>query len=196
MADADRGKKTREDILNAGARLFALHGYFNTSTNDILEAVSISKGAFYYHFKSKEALALAVLERLRSQYQQFLIDPVEAQAQPPDRLMAMLAKLVDLHDSPRWDNFLLLARLTVDMTHQEGELSERLAQTMEWLIDYWEELIIDAQAADNVRADLDPRILAELIMAVLLGQLGCGQMQGRSTNLEKTTDLIQRLIRN
>jgi len=194
MAQVDRGKRTREDILQAGARLFALHGYFSTSTNDILEAVSISKGAFYYHFKSKEALALAVLERLRAQYEEFMIEPVEAKAEPPDRLMAILERMAELDESSRGNNYLLLARLIQEMAQQEGELSQRVAETLEWLIDYWEELIGDAQDAGLVRDDIDRRTLAELIVAALLGAVSCAELEAGSTHLDKITDLIRRLI--
>ena len=42
MVKAARGQQTRNDILQTAARLFALRGYFHTSTNDILEAVSVN----------------------------------------------------------------------------------------------------------------------------------------------------------
>ena len=69
MAKGPRGSQTRDDILLTAGRLFALHGYYHTSMLDILEALSLSKGAFYYHFKSKEDLAVAVLVQLRSDYE-------------------------------------------------------------------------------------------------------------------------------
>ena len=42
------------EILDATEKLFIEKGYEAATINDILEAVQIAKGIFYYHFKSKE----------------------------------------------------------------------------------------------------------------------------------------------
>ncbi|GLP95965.1 TetR/AcrR family transcriptional regulator [Paraferrimonas sedimenticola] len=46
----------RRELLNAARHLFFDRGYDNTSINDILNVVGLSKGAFYHHFSSKNAL--------------------------------------------------------------------------------------------------------------------------------------------
>ncbi len=46
----------RKLILDTAARVFANHGYHNTSVKDIVEAADISVGTFYFYFKSKEVL--------------------------------------------------------------------------------------------------------------------------------------------
>ncbi len=51
----------REKILHAAAREFARFGYEGASINRILEAVELSKGAFYYYFDDKPDLAATVL---------------------------------------------------------------------------------------------------------------------------------------
>lgn len=60
VKEADIRKK---EILDAAATLFAEKGYDNTSTTDLLEAVGIAKGTLYHHFKSKEAIMDALIER-------------------------------------------------------------------------------------------------------------------------------------
>lgn len=52
----------REEIVNEAVRLFAEKGFRSTSVNDILAAVGIAKGTFYYHFKSKEEVLNAAIE--------------------------------------------------------------------------------------------------------------------------------------
>lgn len=44
----------RKELLDAALELFYEIGYDNTSINDIIKKVGVTKGAFYYHFKSKE----------------------------------------------------------------------------------------------------------------------------------------------
>lgn len=51
------------EILDCAGRLFTTRGYDSTSINDIIEALGLSKGAFYHHFESKEALLEGLAER-------------------------------------------------------------------------------------------------------------------------------------
>lgn len=49
-------------IIEAGSKLFAKKGYSTTSIQEIVDACGMSKGAFYLHFKSKDALLLAAFK--------------------------------------------------------------------------------------------------------------------------------------
>jgi AcrR family transcriptional regulator len=53
---------TRAAILAAGLKAFSEHGYDNTTVAELLAATKLSKGAFYHHFDSKEALLEAILD--------------------------------------------------------------------------------------------------------------------------------------
>jgi len=48
------GDIRKQELLDAALQLFYEKGYEKTSVNDIIEKVGVSKGAFYYYFKSKE----------------------------------------------------------------------------------------------------------------------------------------------
>ncbi|MGW6025493.1 ScbR family autoregulator-binding transcription factor [Streptomyces sp. NPDC055099] len=61
MAKQDRGIRTRRVILEAAAGVFEECGYEAAKITDILTRAEVTKGALYFHFESKEALALAVL---------------------------------------------------------------------------------------------------------------------------------------
>lgn len=194
MAKAAKGEKTREEIIQAGMRLFSLHGYFATSMNDILEAVSISKGAFYHHFKSKEELALAVLEKMWADYRVQLFLPVQG-SEASERLGMALRRIVQLNESGLWVNCLLLARLAQETAQQESGLSEKLAEVMKELIGFWREIIEAAQKARTVSDKLHAGRLAELIVSVLLGAIICRQLKGEPISLEQMAGQIERLIK-
>jgi AcrR family transcriptional regulator len=53
---------TRRSLLDAAAKLIAERGYRGTTVNDVVARAGLSKGTFYWHFKSKHDLLLAVLE--------------------------------------------------------------------------------------------------------------------------------------
>ena len=54
---------TRDQIVDAADRLFFERGYAHTSFADIAGEVHISRGNFYYHFRSKDDILAAVIER-------------------------------------------------------------------------------------------------------------------------------------
>ena len=60
-------KERKNEILDVAERLFCAKGFDNTSTNDILKEIGIARGTLYYHFKSKEDILDAMIERLTNQ---------------------------------------------------------------------------------------------------------------------------------
>lgn len=57
----------KNEILDVAERLFCAKGFDNTSTNDILQEIGIARGTLYYHFKSKEDILDAMIQRLTNQ---------------------------------------------------------------------------------------------------------------------------------
>ena len=55
-------KNPKQDIIKISHDLFLLNGYKNTSINNIVEKLWISKWAFYHHFRDKKSLFLAVMD--------------------------------------------------------------------------------------------------------------------------------------
>jgi AcrR family transcriptional regulator len=58
----DRARATREAIIAGAASVFEEHGYGTASITLVAEAAAVTKGALYFHFKSKDELARAVVE--------------------------------------------------------------------------------------------------------------------------------------
>ncbi|MFG2720185.1 ScbR family autoregulator-binding transcription factor [Streptomyces sp. NPDC048416] len=62
MAKQDRAIRTRRSILEAAAKVFEEHGYQAATISEILNVAGVTKGALYFHFQSKEHLALGLLD--------------------------------------------------------------------------------------------------------------------------------------
>lgn len=56
-------EERKNEIIDAADELFSQKGYDGTSTNDIIEKVGIARGTLYHHFKSKEDIMDALIER-------------------------------------------------------------------------------------------------------------------------------------
>jgi len=64
---AKSGAMTRERILDAAQALVFEHGFAGTSIDSVLARTGLTKGAFFYHFKSKAELGQALIERFAGQ---------------------------------------------------------------------------------------------------------------------------------
>jgi TetR/AcrR family transcriptional regulator, transcriptional repressor for nem operon len=87
-------KTTREHIVDAADRLFYRQGYEHTSFSDIAAAVQISRGNFYYHFKSKDEILDAVIEARLAGTRMMLEQWESAAKDPADRLRSFIDMLV------------------------------------------------------------------------------------------------------
>jgi AcrR family transcriptional regulator len=112
----------RADILDAALTEFAKQGFAQASTNTIAATAGVAKGLVFHHFKSKEALFLAVAEdvmaRLTPAFEKTLADA------PPDLFARVLAwterKFALMREDPRRLRFLLFV-----MNEAPPELRER-----------------------------------------------------------------------
>ena len=69
-ADAE---KTREKILASALSLFAKNGYEHTTFSDIAQRLKMTKGAVYWHFKSKDALLIAIVNEMLESFRREIL---------------------------------------------------------------------------------------------------------------------------
>src|SRR5258706_15688042 len=74
---------TRKRIIESALYLFWLQGYAGTGVSDILDRAKANAGSFYYFFKTKEALLLAVLEMYIQLLMPAVMNPVFSEIQDP-----------------------------------------------------------------------------------------------------------------
>jgi AcrR family transcriptional regulator len=85
---------TREQIVEAADRLFYERGFEHSSFADIAGAVGISRGNFYYHFKSKDEILAAVIALRLTRTQQMLDRWEEEASDPADRIRSFIEILI------------------------------------------------------------------------------------------------------
>lgn len=87
-------KTTRDYIVHAADQLFYRQGYEHTSFSDISDAVKISRGNFYYHFKSKDDILDAVI-KLRLANTRNMLEQWEIEGKyPEDRIRSFIYILI------------------------------------------------------------------------------------------------------
>lgn len=88
MRVVKKAEERRIEILDAADELFAQKGFDGTSTNDILEKVGIARGTLYHHFKSKEDIMDALIDR----YSDGLLDAAQVIAE--DKTIPVVERMI------------------------------------------------------------------------------------------------------
>ena len=94
----------RQQLREKGEKLFVLHGLKKTSVDDLVQAVGISKGAFYLFYASKEELLLEILEHIEVELQTSVL----TYATRTDHNARSLVRELLHHFLLKWDAYPLL----------------------------------------------------------------------------------------
>ncbi|MEU3186203.1 ScbR family autoregulator-binding transcription factor [Streptomyces sp. NPDC006923] len=158
MATQERAIRTRLAILEAAGAVFDEYGYASTTLSMVLERAQVTKGALYFHFQSKEALAQAVLDE---QVQLGSVPPQACKLQEViDITFAVAHRLLE--------NALLRGsvRLTVDQGAPPGvDHSGPFRQWPEHLIALMEQ----AREQGELLPSVQPRDTVELLVGAFAG---------------------------
>ncbi|WP_432145830.1 ScbR family autoregulator-binding transcription factor [Streptomyces sp. bgisy084] len=175
MAQQDRAIRTRRVILEAAASVFDEQGYDRATIAEVLERAGVTKGALYFHFASKEQLALAVIEE----------QVVDIAVQP------QTIKLQEFVDSGQVLAFRLrsdpiqrgAARLAVE---QGSNHLDRKQSMLSWTR-FVEGLLNDARSRGEILESVVVRETAELFVGAFAG------LQMMSQAMTNRADLSRRL---
>jgi len=155
----------RQEVLDCAVRLFARHGYEETSVNQIIAELGISKGAFYHHFTSKEdlveALACRQAEEAAARARTLLDEPaMDAFERLSVFLSALRASKVETEPE-------LLAAFRPIVMRGNSQLFERTQAAMRAAIGPILERIIAEGVADRTFDTPDATEAAHLILHLM-----------------------------
>lgn len=91
----------RDKLLEAGVALIRSQGFSATSVDDLCRSAGVTKGAFFHHFASKEALGVALVEYWSSSTSEFFAAaPYHHLSDPLDRVLGYLDLRIELISGP------------------------------------------------------------------------------------------------
>ncbi|MBQ9918299.1 MAG: TetR/AcrR family transcriptional regulator [Microbacterium sp.] len=153
-----QGAASRDGIIDAAATVFARLGYDRARMADIVEASGLSKGSVYFHFDSKEALAVAVLAARHERWVTDVRVALDSVEPGEPRLRALLPAVLALHDGDpdAW----VISRLTWALADQDETRAFAASLTRRW-IDVVAEVVRDAAAG---RQGVDAEAVATVVV--------------------------------
>jgi len=188
-----RAQDSRDEILKAATDLFAGRGFHETSMAEVARAARVSKALIFWHFKSKEDLFVAVLQRL---LQPYVIDFAEEAGALDEK--AQIIKLIESYLAFVRDNASSIRFFVAQILHDERTRSSLSNQVLS-LYGVYRSLVTDlvtkAQERGICTARSSPDAVASFLLAslngLLLGHLFLG---GRSTDLETGMDMLRQWL--
>jgi AcrR family transcriptional regulator len=163
-----RGEQTRDQIMQAGRKLFTERGYHNTSVYDLFDQAETTKGAFFHHWKTKEDLALSILERMEAFFQHNFFTLVEVPKRGRELFDTALTLLRDAV-SGNGSYLRLFAIWCMELAENEDKLGPAVHALRNRWCKFWEYLIRRAQEDHDIRTDLSAESLSLMVVAAIFG---------------------------
>jgi len=158
-----RADTTRQQILRAASRQFARRSYSLVSLDDILADAEVTKGAMYFHFRSKHALAAAIIE-YRFVLASAAVDELLARKLSGLETLIDIVYLVAVEDIG--DE---IARAGLNLLESIGRTDGLQADVLGQWVDAFAAIAGKAIKDGDIISDRDPRDIARLLVSMYLG---------------------------
>jgi AcrR family transcriptional regulator len=121
----EQRKLTRSKLIDAALQLFSTSGYEHATVDDIAQAAGYSKGAYYFHFSTKDDILIELMRIWTEERNRVLAAELTAEGSGTERLQGILAGFFSYKDDPRW--YAMLLEFWAQAT-RNPEVGSRLSQ--------------------------------------------------------------------
>lgn len=172
-----KASATRYTILQKAFELIYTKGYQTTSIDEIIATTKVTKGAFYYHFKTKDEMGLAIInEILKPTMKNDFIKPLQDAKNPIKEIYNMTKGLLLENPFLKLEYGCPAGNLTQEMTPWNVEFGKALAElTLEWQKTI-ENSVKCAKKNGLIRDGVDPQQVAYFIMSGYWGIRNFGKV--------------------
>lgn len=164
---------TIQRLQVAGLELFYRNGYHNTSVDDILKKLSLSKGAFYYHFRSKQDFFISIIQSLIVQkVYSALVQPIEGKEDPFTVIENTLDAALETAEHNILDNGFVLTNFLFETNGKDEEVNSYLID----ILKIWEVALVTSlqkgKTDGYVARHVDSEGVACYIISAFIGVRG------------------------
>lgn len=136
-----KSEATRLTILQKAFELIYENGYQTTSVDEIIATTQVTKGAFYYHFKTKDEMGLAIIRELMiPNFKNTFIKPFQDSVNPLDTIYNLMYNLLMENEALKVEYGCPASNFTQEMAPWNIDFTKALNE----LSLQWEKAMIDA----------------------------------------------------
>ena len=173
-----KSEATRLNILQKAFELIYVKGYQTTSVDEIIATTQVTKGAFYYHFKTKDEMGLAIInELLKPTFKNTFIEPFKNIKNPLDTIYNLMYNLLMENENLKVEYGCPASNFTQEMAPWNIDFTKALNE----LSLQWEQAILDAieKGKENgvIKAKVSAKEVAVFVMSGYWGVRNLGKLE-------------------
>ncbi|MEU4641081.1 TetR/AcrR family transcriptional regulator [Micromonospora sp. NPDC023814] len=158
-----RGDRTRTAALDAAVVLATEVGLHGLSLAQLADTLGVSKSGLFAHWRSKEALQLATIDRAVEQWQERIVAPALRAPRGVRRLWALHQARIDFYAARVLPGGCFFASTDFEYNARPGPVRDRLAEVFGRWAAFLERLVREAVDAGELPADTDvPQLAYEI----------------------------------
>lgn len=182
----------RERIIHESLRLFSLKGFLSTSIDDILQATDASKGGFYNHFPSKDALFFEVLDEARRVWRERCLSGLDEIESPVGKVVRLLENYRDryLKDSEYLPGGCIFVTFSVELDDQRPQLCKEVNEGFVGLKRMIRRLLDGAKESGELSASANTSAITEMLLAGMLGASVIYGVNKSTSSLDSSIDSL------
>jgi AcrR family transcriptional regulator len=188
-----KGAETRQAVLDAALRMASKVGLHGLTIGSLAEEAHLSKSGLFAHFRSKEALQLAVLEYASARVVDLVIRPALKTNRGEPRLRELFERWLEW-DRDTWPGGCLFVAAATELDDEPGIVRDRLAQSQrDWLESIammWRSGVNDGQ----FHADLDSDQYAFELQGIMLAFHQSYRLLGDPHAEERARKAVEKLL--
>ena len=189
---------SKQRILDTAADLIHTRGFHHTSIQDILQAASVTKSNFYYHFDSKEQLAFEVLGERMRQFYAIAIGPSleNPDLDPARRIEVFLDNMLAIGCSEFGELGCPFGNLAQEISSIHEPLRESLSLFFEACAETMERCFEEGKQAGIFRQELPSRQTADFVLAQIQGSFLLRKTHKEPGVLRNNLEVLRGLLKH
>ncbi|MGJ1195568.1 TetR/AcrR family transcriptional regulator [Sphingobacterium spiritivorum] len=173
-----KAETTRLTILQKAFELIYTKGYQTSSVDDILATTQVTKGAFYYHFKNKDEMGVAIInELMKPVLIKSFIEPLQHAENPLEAIYQLMYHLLMENDFLKVEYGCPAANFTQEMTPWNADFSKALNDISRQWVNIMTAVIEKGQQNGSVRKDVNAQQVTLFIMSGYWGIRNFGKLE-------------------
>jgi AcrR family transcriptional regulator len=187
-------KKKAEAISDAALKVFREHGYNKTRMADIAQMAGMGKGTLYEYFKDKGDILMFAFDQYFSVFSEGVLKAMKEKTKPSEKILSLID--FALRHAAEWEDHCAIYVDYFGAARSEERKRLSLSSIYAEMKDILENLIKEAQSANEIDEKFDPGAVAELLLSIydgiILHEIFVGQRINMDLTRKTATSLITR----
>lgn len=172
-----KAEATRLTILQKAFELIYVKGYQTTSIDDIIATTQVTKGAFYYHFKNKDEMGVAIInEILKPTLADIFIQPLQKYPNPLDSIYHLMYDLLMKNEFLKVEYGCPASNFTQEMTPWNADFNKALNELTQQWTKVMTATIENGKENGFVRKDVNAKQVTMFVMSGYWGIRNFGKL--------------------